>query len=351
MKKNFYNNLSNIINSNGEAFVISVTKGIYNGKSIVGQKLLKSKESIFVEDNNTMDFWNEILNRVDFTKGTYVAELENEIGLFIEHVIGKPNLVICGGGHIALPLCKMAKMLEFNTTIIDDREEFANKERFPMADNILCKNFDEAFKEIKFNKNTYFVIVTRGHKDDRKCLETILKNSFYYVGMIGSKGKVAFVINNMLENGYTKEDIAKVHTPIGLKIGAQTPAEIAISILGEIIQVKNEKVISNIDDEILNEICKRDESMILATIIEKYGSGPRDVGTKMLIYKNKGFIGTVGGGSVENAVYEKALELIGTKKSILEEYDMSNSASAKLGMACGGNVKVLFEFIGKSSET
>lgn len=347
MKKNFYNNLFGILNSNGETFVISVTRGIYNGRSIVGQKLLKSKASIFIEDDNITDFWNGILNSVDFNKGTYILELENGIQLFIEHVIGKPNLVICGGGHIALPLCKMGKMLEFNTTIIDDREEFANEDRFPMADNIICEDFHEAFKKIEFNKNTYFVIVTRGHKDDRKCLETILKNDFYYVGMIGSKGKVAFVINNMLENGYTKEDIAKVHTPIGIKIGAQTPAEIAISILGEIIQVKNEKLISNIDDKILNEICKRDEPMVLGTIIEKRGSGPRGVGTKMLVYKNKEFIGTIGGGSVENAVYEKALELIETKKFTLEEYDLSNSASAKLGMACGGTVKVLFEFIDK----
>jgi len=346
MKKNFYKKVLEELNSSGKIFVISVTSGIYNGKSIVGQKSLKSKENVFIEDDNLKDFWNEIIKSVNFNKGTYKLELENEIELFIEHVIGKPNLVICGGGHIALPLCKMGKMIEFNTTIIDDREEFANKERFPMADNVLCKDFNEAFKEIKFNKNTYFVIATRGHKDDRKCLETILKNDFYYVGMIGSKGKVAFVINNMLENGYTKEDIAKVHTPVGLKIGAQTPAEIAVSILGEIIQVKNEKLISNIDDNILNEVCLRDEPMVLATIIEKRGSGPRGVGTKMLVYKNKEFIGTVGGGSVENATYEKALEIIETKESALEEYDMSNSASAKLGMACGGTVKVFFEFIG-----
>ncbi len=345
MKKNFYNNLLNSLNYNGEAFVVSVTKGIYNERSIVGQKSLKSKESIFIEDENIIEFWNRILNKVDFNKGTYKLELEDEIELFIEHVIGKPNLVICGGGHISLPLCKMGKMIEFNTTIIDDREEFANKERFPMADNVLCKDFNEAFKEIKFNKNTYFVIVTRGHKDDRKCLETILKNDFYYVGMIGSKSKVAFVLNNILEDGYTKEDISKVHTPIGLKISAQTPAEIAISILGEIIQVKNEKLISNIEDDILNKICLRDEPMVLTTIIEKRGSGPRDVGTKMLVYENKKIIGTIGGGSIENAVYEKALELIQTKESTIEEYDMSNSTSAKLGMACGGTVKVLFEFI------
>ena len=345
MKKKFYKKLSGILNSVGEAFVISVTKGSYNGENIVGQKLLKENEKVFIEDDKLKDFWTEILKILDFNKGTYILKLENEIELFIEHIIGNPNLVICGGGHIALPLCKMGKLLEFNTTIIDDREEFANKDRFPMADNIICEDFNEAFKKINFSKNTYVVIITRGHKDDRKCLETILKNDFCYAGMIGSKGKIAFVINNMLENGYTKEEIAKIHTPIGLKIGAKTPAEIAVSILGEIIQVKNEKEISSIDDNILKELSTRNGAMVLATITEKHGSGPRGAGAKMLIFKDKSLIGTVGGGSVENAVYEKALEIMETKKSIVEEYDLSSSASAKLGMACGGRVKVLLEFI------
>ena len=345
MKKNFYNNILNKLNSNGEAFVMSVTKGIYNGRNIVGQKLLKCKESIFTEDDNIKDFWNGILNIVNYNKGTYLLTLENEVELFIEYITGKPHLAICGGGHIALPLCNIAKMLDFKVTVIDDRLEFANIDRFPMADNILCKDFNEALEEIKPNKSTYFVIITRGHKDDRKCLEKILKNDFFYVGMIGSKGKVEFVINNMLENGYTKEEIDKVHTPIGLSIGGQTPAEIAVSIAGEIILEKNKKESSSIEENILNEIYNRKEVMVLATIIEKHGSSPRGVGTKMLIYENKEFTGTIGGGSIENAVYEKALELIKSKESLVEKYDLSNSSASKLGMACGGTVKVLFEFI------
>lgn len=345
MKKIFYNNLFNQLKLNGEVFVISVTKGIYNGESIIGQKLLKDKESIFVEEEKLKDFWNKILKNVDFSRGTYILKLENEIELFIEQIIGNPELVICGGGHIALPLCKMGKILEFNITVMDSRKQYANKERFPMADNVICESFEEAFNKIKFNKNTYFVIVTSGHKDDRRCLENILRKESAYVGMIGSKAKVAFVKNSMLENGYTRQELEKVYTPIGLKIDAKTPAEIAVSILGEIIQVKNEKDLSSIEDHILKEICERKEPMVLATIVEKHGSGPRGAGTKMLIFKDKSFIGTVGGGSVENAVYEKALGLIEIKKSAIEEYDLSNSVSAKLGMACGGNVKVLLEFI------
>lgn len=345
MKKKFYSMLFNGLNLYGEVFVISVIKGTHNGEKIIGQKLLKYKEEVIMGDNNLKDFWDEILVNIDFNKGTYILKLKGEIELFIEQLVGNPQLVIFGGGHIALPLCQMGKILEFSTTIIDTRKEFANKDRFKEADEIICEPFEEAFNKIKFNKNTYFVIVTRGHKDDRRCLENILRKESAYVGMIGSRAKVAFVKNNMIENGYSKEELEKVYSPIGLKIGAKTPAEIAVSILGEIIQVKNEKEFSCIEDNILKAICDKNEPMVLATIVEKHGSGPRGAGTKMLIFKDKSFIGTVGGGSVENAVYEKALELIESKNATVEGYDLSNTASAKLGMACGGKVKVLFEFI------
>ncbi|EHI97741.1 XshC-Cox1-family protein [Clostridium sp. DL-VIII] len=345
MKKFFYNKLAHLLKVNGEVHVITIMSGEYNGKSIIGEKLVKSKDTIFMESESISEFWKKILNNVNLNKGTYTAVLDDETEVFIEYILDKPNLIICGGGHIALPLCNIGKMLEFKTTIIDDRIQFGSAERFPMADRVLCKDFNEAIEEVKPNKSTYFVIVTRGHKDDRKCLEKILTKDFFYVGMIGSKSKVAFVINNMLANGYTKEQIEKVHTPIGLNIGGQTPAEIAVSIAGEIILEKNKIETGNIDEDILNPICNRKEPMVLATIIEKHGSSPRGVGTKMLIYENREFSGTIGGGSVENAVYELALDLIKRKESLVESYNLSNSAASKLGMACGGNIKVLFEYI------
>lgn len=345
MQKRFYKNLANKLNERGQLIQVSVINGIYEGKSLVGQKLFNIDDDITIEDNSIKKFWEYTIENLDFTKGTYLAKLSDNTELFMEYITGKPHLVICGGGHIAMPLCNMGKMLEFKTTIIDDRIDFASKERFPEADQVLCKDFNKAIEEVKPNKSTYFVIVTRGHKDDKKCLEKILKSDFFYVGMIGSKSKVAFVFNNMLENGYTNEQMAKVHTPIGLKIGGQTPAEIAVSIAGEIILEKNKIEAGTIEQDILNSICNKKEPMVLATIIEKHGSGPREVGTKMLIYENEEFRGTIGGGSVENAVYEKALELIKNKESLAEEYDLSNSAASKLGMACGGTIRVLFEFI------
>ena len=143
--------------------------------------------------------------------------------------------------------------------------------------------------------------------------------------MIGSKAKVESVRRELYNCGFTTEDIEKIHAPIGLKIKAQTPAEISISIMGEIINYKNSIKISNIDDAILDNITKNKDKIMLITILNKNGSSPRAVGTKMLVIENGNFIGTIGGGILENVVYNKALELIKLEKSSIENYDLSNS--------------------------
>lgn len=203
----------------------------------------------------------------------------------------------------------------------------------------------KAIDAVGISDSTYIVIVTRGHKDDRKCLEKVIRTNSKYVGMIGSRGKVESVFNAMIEEGYTWEDLKRIYSPIGFKIGAQTPEEIAVSIFAQIIEVKNEKITCNIEDRILEKLDSLSENMVLATIVEKRGSSPRGVGAKILVLEHGDIIGTIGGGSVENAVCEKAKELIKMKKSFIETYDLSNSNASKLGMECGGTVRVLFEYI------
>ena len=163
--------------------------------------------------------------------------------------------------------------------------------------------------------------------------------------MIGSKAKVANSIRQLLEKGYNTEDINKVNAPIGINIGAKTPAEIAVSIMAQIIQEKNNDNVSSIDEEILKEIVCDKDGKVLVSILDKRGSSPRGIDAKMLVMEDGTFTGTIGGGSVENAVYEKAIELIKEKSSHIETYDLSNTVAAKLGMACGGTIKVLFEYI------
>ncbi len=333
MGNKLYENLIEEINENGEAKVLTVVSNNENfGKRIV------------INKGSTDEFFKTIINEIDLNSGTSLYKIGNE-EVFFEDIAGKPKLIICGGGHIALPLSIMGKMLEFEVVVIDNRKEFANMERFCHVDRVICEDFEEALNKENVNGNTYIVIVTRGHKDDKKCLKKVLRTNHKYLGMIGSRGKVAITFNSLKEEGYTQEELDTVYSPIGLKIGAQTPEEISVSIFAEIIKVKNEKLWCNIEDKILNKISSEKEDMVLATIIEKKGSSPRGIGAKMLVLKDGSFIGTVGGGSVENAVYEKAKELIKLKKSHVESYNLSNSKASTLGMICGGTVRVFFEYI------
>lgn len=161
-----------------------------------------------------------------------------ELEVFIEPILTPPTLYIFGGGHISLPLAKMGKLLGFNIAVVDDRADFAHPERFPEADTILAEDFTKSFPKIKIDKSSYIVIVTRGHQHDELVLEWAVGTPARYIGMIGSKTKVKTIYSHLLAKGISKEQLDRVHSPIGLEIEAQTPEEIAVSILAEIIKVR-----------------------------------------------------------------------------------------------------------------
>lgn len=245
----------------------------------------------------------------------------------------QPDLFICGGGHVSCELVKMAKALDFKVKVMDDREEFANSERFPTADEVICDSFEHL--ENYLLKDGYYAVVTRGHKDDLNCVRTILKHPYQYLGMIGSKSKIKTTYENLKKEGVTQEAIDTIYAPIGLNIGARTPAEIAVSILGEIIQVKNAKTTSFISREMAN-ITKKGT---LCIIIEKTGSSPRGEGSMMFVTETE-TIDTIGGGAVEYAAIEDARA---NKEGVfIKEYCLSNRTAENLGMICGGENKVLF---------
>ncbi len=158
--------------------------------------------------------------------------------LFIEPIISKSTMYIFGGGHIALTLAKVASLLDFKIIVIDDRPEFANAQRFPEAELTLVAEFSKAFQKLKVDKSSYIVIATHGHKGDEIVLEGALATEAKYIGMIGSKTKNKTIFSHLLSRGISQEQLDRVHAPIGLRINAQTPEEIAISIMAEIIQVK-----------------------------------------------------------------------------------------------------------------
>ena len=153
---------------------------------------------------------------------------------FAESLGRKKQLVICGGGHVSLPVITIGRMLEFDVTVIEDRPEFAGNAKAQGATEVILDDFTKALSGMEGSEDTYFVIVTRGHRHDQECLELILPKRSAYIGMIGSRRKVALVKEKMIEEGFPKEKVEAVHSPIGLSIGAETPAEIAVSIMAEI---------------------------------------------------------------------------------------------------------------------
>ena len=159
--------------------------------------------------------------------------------VFIEVLQLKPTLLIAGGGHVAEPLAELGHMLGFRTVVVDDRPEFASRERFPKADRLVVAPFETLLNEMTITAHTYVVIVTRGHAYDTTVLRQVLTQPAAYVGMIGSRKKVRTVFERLLSEGVPRAKLAEVYTPIGLRTHGQTPAEIALSIMAEIVLVQH----------------------------------------------------------------------------------------------------------------
>ncbi len=157
--------------------------------------------------------------------------------IFVEPHLPPPTLYLFGGGHVSTAVARVAGPAGFSIGIIDDRESFANKERFPMASEIYT-SFEDAFEKIHPNSSSYLVIVTRGHKDDMRVLAWAVNTNARYIGMIGSKRKVISVYKALEKEGYAPGKFEHVRAPVGLEIGALTPEEIAVSIAAELIAIR-----------------------------------------------------------------------------------------------------------------
>ena len=169
---------------------------------------------------------------------------EENANVLIEPICNLGRLYIFGAGHVSQKLAELAKKIDFMVTVVDYRAEFANVERFPATDEIIVPNsFEGCFEELPIDKDSYIVIVTSGHMFDLACLKQALSTDAYYIGMIGSRRKRNIVYENLKKDGFTIDDFNKVHNPIGLEIGAETPEEISVSIAAELIKVRRERMI------------------------------------------------------------------------------------------------------------
>jgi len=157
--------------------------------------------------------------------------------VFVEPILPQPVVYLFGGGHVSMAVAKAAQAAGFGVAVVDDREAFANADRFPMAHEIYI-GFEDAFEKIRPNASSYLVIVTRGHKEDMRVLAWAVRTEARYVGMIGSRRKVFSVYKALQQEGYRIEEFERVFAPMGLEIGALSPEEIALSIVAELVAVR-----------------------------------------------------------------------------------------------------------------
>lgn len=206
--------------------------GTVGGGCVEAEVWAAAKEVIRAEAPRKMVF--NLNNEASYDNGLICG---GTLEIFVEPILPQPTLYIFGGGHVSMALARAAHTAGFAIGVVDDRESFANRERFPMAGDVYT-SFEEAFDKLKPNASTYMVIVTRGHRDDMRVLAWAARTAARYVGMIGSKRKVLSVFKALEKEGYAPEEFARVHAPVGLEIGALTPEEIAISIAAELIAIR-----------------------------------------------------------------------------------------------------------------
>jgi xanthine dehydrogenase accessory factor len=161
-----------------------------------------------------------------------------QLDIFVEPVLPCPRVFIFGAGHISKSLSKVLTMAGFSSTVIDDREAFANRERFPEADDVLSGDYEDIFPQLLVNESSYIVIVTRGHRDDMRVLKWAAGTPARYVSMIGSKRKVINVVKELEKEGIPRASLERIFAPMGLEIGAISPEEISISVAAEMIAVR-----------------------------------------------------------------------------------------------------------------
>ena len=170
-------------------------------------------------------------------KKSRMIDVEDGLRVFFDVLSLENRLLVCGAGHIAVPLAHFARAVGFKVSVLDDRADFANPARFPHCD-VIAEEFSIALRDFPLSLSTYVVVITRGHEHDADCLLEILRKDTAYVGLIGSRRRVRFVLDMLKKKGIPQGRLQEVFTPIGTPIGGESPAEIALSIAAELVCVR-----------------------------------------------------------------------------------------------------------------
>ena len=336
---NIYSVISEAI-KNGESVVLETRFSSENGK--IADSMAKTVSALVLPEDSsepeTLDAGSEK------TGDGYIVR---------EPILPRERLIILGGGHVGLCVGEFAAKCGFSVYIADDRPDFANSGRFPWAAGVVCDSFENAIRGFNITPYDYVVIVTRGHSHDADSLRAVLSGTEpAYLGMIGSRKRVAAQLQMLAGEGYSRDRISRVCTPIGLKIGSVTPEEIAVSILAEVIAYKrlpennhNGRYLnaSDLDYEMIEYLAENKEPKAVVTVIETKGSTPRGAGAKMAVSPLGKVTGSIGGGCSEAAVIQDAVRIIGTGRYKLVDIDLTGEVAESDGMVCGGTMLVLVE--------
>lgn len=231
-----------LVDENGNLLEGTIGGGILEEKGKKdAAKYIKRKETILL--NYDLDSSSENKNNLPMICG-------GNVHVFIKVYNSNENLIIVGAGHVSEKIAELAKTLDYSITVMDDRKGRLNSEIFPGVENLVHGNIIENLKKISIDKNTLIIIVTHGHVYDQEALEIVLRSKASYIGMMGSLNKIKICFQELLKKGYSKEELSKVYTPIGIDIGGETPEEIAMSIMAEIQAIKNKKNVPHLSDSI-----------------------------------------------------------------------------------------------------
>lgn len=245
MNERLFEQLSESLKNHQEVALITVTD--HPEAQVIGAKsLLLANGNMIHEVDYPESFLNKItehclpLLRKQTTKTIDFPWEFGKAELFVEVFPPPPHLIVAGAGHVSEPVAEIGTMAGFDVTVIDDRPEYANREHFPDVNEVVCQSYLDYFRNVPITPQTYIVLLTRGHKFDVISLQELLarKEQPAYIGMIGSRRRISGVFEQ-LRSEFTDHNFENVYSPVGLDIGAQTPAEIAVSIIAEILKVKN----------------------------------------------------------------------------------------------------------------
>lgn len=212
------------------------------GTPKLGSKLLIREDGAVQGgfDNSALELETSVIGKtLAIHGGNRYFKTMDDTEIFVEGFTSPPTLVLIGGGHVNRAVSRLASLLGFRMYAVDDRVEFANKERFPEAETLVISDYSRGLENVSVNSNTYIVVATRGHRYDDLALAAAIRTPARYIGLLGSRRKTLEIYKNLLKEKVPPERLREVYAPIGLNIGAITPEELAVSIMAEIIMVRN----------------------------------------------------------------------------------------------------------------